>query len=194
MTAISSLCIYCGSRTGEGPGYRALAESAGREIAARDLTLVYGGGQIGLMGLAARAALAEGGRVVGIIPEHLDEIEIAQTGLSELHVVKDMHTRKRMMFDRADAFLVLPGGMGTLDEFIEMVTWAQIGLHDKPIMLINHDGYWEPLLALIKHVIAEGFAGPSNLDLFTVVDSLDDAFAALAAHPAPRRAAQSDLT
>jgi len=193
MATISSLCIYCGSRAGASPDYETLAASAGRETAARGLTLIYGGGEIGLMGVAARAALAEGGRVVGIIPEHLDEIEVGQAGLSELHVVKDMHTRKRMMFDRADAFLVLPGGMGTLDELIEIITWAQIGLHDKPVLLVNHRGYWNPLIALFRHMVEAGFAGQANLEIFTEVADLEEAFARLAEPPAPRRASQSDL-
>ena len=193
MSSITSLCVYCGSRPGNRPGYRMLAESLGRETAKRGMTLVYGGGQVGLMGLAARAALANGGRVVGIIPEHLDEVEIAQTGLSELHVVKDMHTRKRMMFERSDAFLVLPGGMGTLDEFIEMTTWSQLGLHDKPILLLDHEGYWQPLIDLIEHVIAEGFASPSNLELFSVVADLEEAFDILARAPVTQRETHPDL-
>jgi len=193
MTEISALCIYCGSRTGARPGYSALAEATGEQAAARGITLVYGGGQVGLMGVAARAALDAGGRVVGIIPEHLDRIEIAQTGLTELHVVKDMHTRKRMMFDRSDAFLVLPGGIGTLDEFIEVTTWSQLGLHEKPILLLDHEGYWQPWLTLLRHIVKEGFADESTPDLFRVVHDLEEAFEVLAHSPAPRREAHPDL-
>jgi len=193
MRSTTSLCVYCGSRTGKGSGYRSLADSLGREIAARNITLVYGGGQVGLMGVAARAALKGGGRVIGIIPEHLDEVEIAQTGLSELHVVRDMHTRKRMMFDRSDAFLVMPGGMGTLDEFIEVTTWSQLGLHDKPILLLDHEGYWRPLLDLFAHIIANGFASPTALELFTVVQTLDEAFRHIEDRQHPRQEAHSDL-
>jgi len=156
MSKIRSICVYCGSRKGAGDEYARLAESVGASIAAAGLTLVYGGGQVGLMGIAARAALATGGKVIGVIPEHLDTIEIAQTGLSELHVVADMHTRKRMMFDRSDAFLVLPGGLGSLDEFIEVTTWAQLDLHDRPILLLNHRGYWNPLLDLLRRVVQQG--------------------------------------
>ena len=193
MSKIRSICIYCGSRTGVGDEYARLAESVGASIAAAGLTLVYGGGQVGLMGIAARAAIDGGGTVIGIIPEHLDTIEIAQTGLSELHVVADMHTRKRMMFDRSDAFLVLPGGLGSLDEFFEVLTWAQLDLHDKPILLLNHHEFWEPLMDLLRHVMAQGFAGESSFDLFTTVPDLDSAFQQLALSDKPRHAAHPDL-
>jgi len=193
MSKIRSICVYCGSRKGAGDEYARLAESVGASIAAAGLTLVYGGGQVGLMGIAARAALATGGKVIGVIPEHLDTIEIAQTGLSELHVVADMHTRKRMMFDRSDAFLVLPGGLGSLDEFIEVTTWAQLDLHDRPILLLNHRGYWNPLLDLLRHVVQQGFAAESSFDLFTAVPDLDSAFRHLALTDKPRHAAHPDL-
>lgn len=193
MSKIRSICIYCGSRTGVGDEYARLAESVGASIAAAGLTLVYGGGQVGLMGIAARAAIDGGGTAIGIIPEHLDTIEIAQTGLSELHVVADMHTRKRMMFDRSDAFLVLPGGLGSLDEFFEVTTWAQLDLHDKPILLLNHNGYWEPLLDLLRHLVEQGFAGESSFDLFTTVPDLDSAFQQLALTDKPRHKAHPDL-
>lgn len=193
MSKIRSICVYCGSRTGAGDGYARLAESVGASIAAAGLTLVYGGGQIGLMGLTARAALDAGGKVIGIIPEHLDTIEIAQTDLSELHVVADMHTRKRMMFDRSDAFLVLPGGLGSLDEFFEVLTWAQLDLHDRPVLLLNHHGYWEPLMALVRHVVEQGFADRSSFDLFTAVPDLDSVFQQLALTDKPRHPAHPDL-
>lgn len=176
MSRIKSICVYCGSRPGARPDYADLAVTTGETLAQSGITLVYGGGQVGLMGLTARAALNAGGRVVGIIPEHLDRIEIAQTGLSELHVVADMHTRKRMMFDRSDAFVVLPGGMGTLDEFIEVLTWSQLDLHNKPIFLLNHKGYWVPLLNLLDHVVKEGFASSQNLNLFQCVDNIEAIF------------------
>ncbi|RMD88934.1 MAG: TIGR00730 family Rossman fold protein [Alphaproteobacteria bacterium] len=193
MSKVRSICVYCGSRFGASPRYRALAEAVGGAIAAAGLTLVYGGGQVGLMGVVARAALAAGGRVIGIIPGHLDEIEVSQQGLSELHVVPDMHTRKRMMFDRSDAFLVLPGGLGTLDEFIEVTTWSQLDLHDRPIILLNHEGYWDPLLGLIDHVIREGFAGPESAHLFTVAGSVEEVFKILLVSERPRHAAHPDL-
>ncbi|GGO05188.1 cytokinin riboside 5'-monophosphate phosphoribohydrolase [Iodidimonas muriae] len=193
MAKVKSVCIYCGSRSGAHPGYADLAKATGEAIASAGLTLVYGGGQVGLMGICARSATAMGGRVVGIIPEHLDKVEIAQTGLTELHIVSDMHSRKRMMFDRSDAFIVLPGGMGTLDEFIEVLTWSQLDLHDKPIFLLNHDGYWEPLLALLNHVVDQGFANPKNLGLFKTVRSLDDIFHELGRMAGSEHAARADL-
>ncbi len=173
MRKIKSICVYCGSRPGAQPGYADLARQTGKSLAQTGIILVYGGGQIGLMGLAAREALANGGRVIGIIPEHLDEVEIAQTGLSELHVVADMHARKRMMFDRSDAFIVLPGGLGTLEEFLEMLTWRQLGLHNKPIYLLNYQQYWDPLIALFDHVVDQGFAAPPTTSLFQSIDSLE---------------------
>ncbi len=184
MSEIKSICVYCGSRSGARSDYADLARLTGESLARAGITLVYGGGQVGLMGLAAREAISSGGRVVGIIPEHLDEVEIAQTGLSELHVVADMHTRKRMMFDRSDAFIVLPGGLGTLEEFLEMLTWKQLGLHDKPIYLLNHKGYWDPLIKLFDRVTDQGFATLSNLALFQTVDDLESIFEDIALHAA----------
>lgn len=193
MSKVKSICVYCGSRAGARPDYTELAVTTGRSLASAGLTLVYGGGQVGLMGLAARSALDAGGRVVGIIPEHLDRIEIAQTGLSELHVVADMHTRKRMMFDRSDAFIVLPGGMGTLDEFIEVLTWSQLDLHNKPIFLLNHNGYWAPLLKLLDHVVNEGFAAAKNLKLFQCVDDLETIFSHLESISPEKKPSRVDL-
>lgn len=193
MRMPGSICVYCGSRYGVSPDYEALAVEVGTAIARAGMTLVYGGGQVGLMGSTARAALDEGGRVVGIIPAHLDDIEVSQTGLTELHVVADMHTRKRMMFDRSDAFLVLPGGLGSLDEFFEITTWAQLGLHDKPILLLDHKGYWQPLLDLVDHVIHEGFAAPASRELFRTAGSVAEVFEALGAAPEPRRVARANL-
>ncbi|WP_281302007.1 MULTISPECIES: TIGR00730 family Rossman fold protein [unclassified Iodidimonas] len=193
MAKIKSVCVYCGSRAGVHQDYAQLAEDTGKILAKAGITLVYGGGQVGLMGLMARAAMKEGGSVVGIIPEHLDQVEIAQSGLSELHIVTDMHSRKRMMFDRSDAFIVLPGGMGTLDEFIEVLTWSQLDLHDKPIFLLNHKGYWEPLLALLRHVTAEGFANPSNLDLFITAPDLDYVLDIMNDMAEPKTPAKADL-
>lgn len=193
MRMPGSICVYCGSRFGASPDFAALAEAVGTAVARAGMTLVYGGGQVGLMGSTARAALAAGGKVVGIIPGHLDAIEVSQTGLTELHVVADMHTRKRMMFDRSDAFLVLPGGLGSLDEFFETATWAQLGLHDKPILLLDHKGYWRPLLDLVDHVIAEGFAAPESRALFRTVGSVAEVFEALGAAPEPRRESRGEL-
>jgi uncharacterized protein (TIGR00730 family) len=159
--------------------YQAEAKELGHLIAKAGLSLVYGAGSIGLMGVVARSAQESGADVIGIIPGHLDDIEITQNGLTELHVTDDMHQRKKMMFEKSDAFIVLPGGFGTLDETLEMMTWSQLGLHKKPIILVNSDGYWSPLMELVDHVVTGGFAAPENADLLTVVTSPTDALAAL---------------
>ncbi len=172
---IKSVCVYCGSRLGNKSYYETLAQQTGQLIAERDMALVYGAGSIGLMGVTARAARDAGGKVIGIIPKHLDKIEVTQEGLSELHVTDDMHERKKMMFDRSDAFIVLPGGLGTLDETMEMMTWAQLSLHKKPIILINYKNFWSPLVELISHVVEDGFATDSHQQLLTVVETVEEA-------------------
>lgn len=191
MASIGSVCVYCGSRKGDDPAWRRAAERLGRGFAERGITLVYGGGTIGLMGEIADAALAAGGRVVGVIPGHLDEHEIGHRGVSELLIVDSMHERKRLMFEKADAFVILPGGIGTLDETFEIVTWRQLHLHDKPVLLVNQEGYWEPFLRLIDHIIERDFASVGIRRLFRVVDDVDEVFVALgAAHP-PREPARA---
>ncbi len=185
MAGIGSICIYCGSSLGHDSRFREGAATLGRLIAEAGVELIYGGGNIGLMGIAADAALAAGGRVTGVIPHDLKRAELAHQGLHELIVVKSMHDRKRIMFERSDAFVALPGGFGTLEETFEIITWKQIGLHDKPIVLVDNDGYWKPLGALLDHVIAEGFARPEARTLFTVVESAGAVLPALAALPEP---------
>jgi len=150
------------------------AKKLGTQLGENGIQLVYGGGHVGLMGITADATLNAGGKVIGIIPGHLHDIEVSHENLTELHVVDSMHTRKQMMFERSDAFVVLPGGLGTLDETFEMVTWRQLGLHDKPILLVNYKNYWKPFLDLIDHMIDAGFVEPSAKELFTVVDRLED--------------------
>ncbi|WP_426163608.1 TIGR00730 family Rossman fold protein [Sandarakinorhabdus sp. DWP1-3-1] len=157
---IRSLLLFCGSRTGHDPAQAALAVALGRLLAERGVALVYGGGGVGLMGLAARSALAAGGTVIGIIPQALMTAEIAQAGLSEMHVVATLHERKALMHACADAILALPGSIGTLDELFESMTWRELGIHDKPIWLMGANGYWTPLLALLGHLAAEGYAPP----------------------------------
>ncbi|MBV1900340.1 MAG: TIGR00730 family Rossman fold protein [Kordiimonadaceae bacterium] len=161
---------------GNKPAYEELAIEVGKLIANNGMTLVYGAGSIGLMGVVARAAKDSGAPVIGIIPEHLDAIEVTQEGLEELHVTDDMHERKKMMFDRSDAFIVLPGGLGTLDETMEMLTWAQLSLHKKPIILLNYKEFWSPLVGLLKHITDDGFASEAHTDLLTVVESAEEAF------------------
>lgn len=169
--AIKSVCLFCGSREGADPAHAALAEGFGRLLADRGVTLVYGGGGIGLMGRAARAAIAAGGRTVGIIPDFLGTAEIAQTGLTELHFVRTLHARKMLMHDRADAIVALPGSIGTLDELFEAITWKELQLHSKPIWLIGPPGYWAPFMALLRHLDTQGFA---PADLFDLVEELPD--------------------
>ncbi len=160
-----SLCVYCGSRLGEDASFAATAALVGQWIGRRGGQLVYGGGRNGLMGVVADATLAAGGRVVGIIPKALVEKEWAHTACTELHVVDTMHERKRMMAERADAFLALPGGIGTFEEFFEVWTWRQLGYHDKPVGLLNQGGYYDGLLAFLKTGVDQGFMNPWQMDL-----------------------------
>lgn len=186
MSHPGSVCIYCGSSSRVDDAFKSAAHDLGTEIARRGIQLVYGGGRVGLMGIMADAALAAGGRVVGIIPEHIKTLEIEHRALTELHVVDSMHTRKRMMVDRSDAFVVLPGGLGTLDETFEILTWKQLGLHDKPVVIADLRGYWGPLLGLVDHMIGEGFARPAHRRLFAVAQDVDGVFDALAGQPEER--------
>ena len=172
MPRIASVCVYCGSAGTVDPRYRAAAIELGGALAAAGIELVFGGGRIGLMGLLADAALAAGGRVTGVIPDRLRSAELAHRGVSELVVVGNMQDRKRVMAERAHAFAVLPGGIGTLDETFEIVTWRQLGLHDKPIFLVDVDGYWRPLRRLLGHIVRNGFAAPSLTGLIRVVPSV----------------------
>ena len=160
-----SLCVYCGSRPGALPAYADCAREVGRWIGAHGGQLVYGGGNNGLMGLVADATLAAGGRVVGIIPQALVDREFAKRECTELHIVQTMHERKRMMAERADAFLALPGGIGTFEELFEVWTWRQLGYHDKPIGLLNVDGYYDALLGFLASSVGAGFISPWQMEL-----------------------------
>ncbi len=155
--SLKSVCVFCGSRRVTRPEYLEGARALGAELARRGLTLVYGGSKIGLMGAVADAVLAGGGRVVGVLPQVLQTKEIAHPGLTELHLVDSMHTRKALMAERADAFIAMPGGVGTFEELLEITTWAQIGLHHKPIGLLNVAGFYAPLLTLMQRAVEEGF-------------------------------------
>ena len=152
-----SVCVFCGSAPGARPSYSRAAEEMGAALARAGFTLVYGGGKLGLMGIVADAVLAAGGRVVGVIPRMLIERECAHPNLTTQHVVTTMHERKTLMADMSDAFVGLPGGMGTFDELVEIVTWAQLGLHAKPVVLANIDGYFEPMFAMLDHAVREKF-------------------------------------
>lgn len=186
MTAIKNLCVYCGASTGNAPTFAAAAEALGTLMAKNSVGLVYGGGRVGMMGVIADAVLRGGGKVTGIIPRHLLAKEVGHDEATELMVVESMHERKNMMSEMADAFAILPGGIGTLDETFEIITWKQLRLHDKPILVIDVDGYWQPLENLIKSIVSNGFAHDDYARLFTIVPAIEDVFPTLAAMPAPR--------
>ncbi|OWU72104.1 decarboxylase [Roseovarius sp. 22II1-1F6A] len=174
------MCVYCGSRDGRDPAHAAAAEALGTGLAERGWRLVYGAGDVGLMGRVARAAQAAGVDTLGVIPGHLLDREVGKRDLSRFVVTETMHERKKVMFMNADAVAVLPGGAGSLDEFFEVLTWAQLGLHAKPICLVDVNGFWQPLVALIDHVIAAGFAEPSLRDQIFVAPDAATALADLA--------------
>ncbi|HAX92171.1 MAG TPA: TIGR00730 family Rossman fold protein [Rhodospirillaceae bacterium] len=180
---IQSVCVYCGSSNRVDGVYKEAALAVGTALAEKKIHLVYGGGHVGLMGLVSDAVLAGGGTVTGIIPEHIRAHEMQHTGLTELIVVDDMHTRKNLMAEKADAFVVLPGGFGTLDEVFEILTWKQLGLHAKPVVFFNVHGFWNPAFQLIEHIIGNKFAPADNHDLFASAGSIEDMFAALNAAP-----------
>lgn len=170
-----SVCVYCGSRLGARPAYRAAAERTGALLAGRGWRLVYGAGDVGLMGIVAGAAQAGGGETLGVIPQHLLAREVGKRDLTQFVVTETMHERKKVMYMNSDAIIVLPGGAGSLDEFFEVVTWAQLGLHARKVVLLDVESYWQPLVALLDHVIAEGFAEPSLRGLYTVAATAEDA-------------------
>lgn len=170
---LESVCVFCGSRPGDDPAYLAAAEGLGRALAARKMTLVYGGAKVGVMGVVANAALGAGGRVVGVIPKSLVSKEVAHDGLQELFLTESMHERKDRMIALSGAFVAIPGGFGTYDELFEVLTLAQIGLHEKPIGLLDVNGYFQPLVALIKHTIGHGFAAPEHEGLVVVASDID---------------------
>jgi len=179
MTDIKNVCVYCGSSSNVDPAYKEAATRLGNLIAEAGMNVVYGGGRVGLMGLVADGALDKGAKVVGIIPHHIEEREVQHDNLTEMHVVDTMHIRKQMMVDRSQAFAILPGGLGTLDELFEIMTWKQLGLHDKPIIVINMNGYWDKLLELTGNLAKEGFMRDTDMNVITVVDSVDDVVDAL---------------
>jgi uncharacterized protein (TIGR00730 family) len=186
MPDMKSLCVFCGSSAGNHPGYLETARLLGSKLAQRGVTLVYGGGRVGLMGAMADAALREGGQVIGVIPQLLFDKEVGHSGLTQLHVVDSMAERKQFMGDLSDAFLTLPGGIGTLDELFEAWTWTQLGLHDKPCGLLNQEGYYDPLLAFLDRCVTEGFLRPryrAALWVDTDLQRLLDKLAATGAKP-----------
>ena len=182
---MTRLCVFAGSSSGSRPEYRTAAESLGRELAARNIGLVYGGARVGLMGAVADAVLAAAGKVTGVIPGALAEKEVAHTGLTDLRVVSSMHERKALMSELADGFVALPGGWGTLDELFEILTWAQLGIHRKPCGLLNVSGYFDGLLSFLEHSYAEGFVRREYQSMITVADSPGGLLDKLAAYRPP---------
>lgn len=185
MRRITSVCVFCGSSSRVADVHRAAAGRLGTLVASHGMRLVYGGGRVGLMGQLADAALAAGGEVVGVIPQFLVDLEVAHTGLTELHVVASMHERKRMMAELSEAFVALPGGFGTLEEAVEVMTWHQLGLHRKPTVLVSIDGFWDPFRQLADRFVEAGFAHPDQRGSFTLVPGIEDVFEALAADAGP---------
>lgn len=176
---MKSLCVYCGSRSGDEPVFADAARFIGREAARRGWRIVYGGGKLGLMGIAAGAARDAGGKVYGIIPDFLVDLEGVLEGVNHT-IVKTMHERKMMMFEESDAILTLPGGIGTLEELIETLSWARLALHRKPIVVLNVEGFWSPLEALLRHIVERDFAAPELMGDLVFVDRAEDVFPALA--------------
>ena len=181
MSPLRSVCVFCGSRPGRNPAHAAEARALGTAIAEQGWRLVYGAGDVGLMGEVARAAQSAGARTMGVIPTHLMVREQGRRDLSQLVITEDMHERKKVMFMNSDAIVVLPGGAGSLDEFFEVLTWRQIGLHRKPIFLHDTDGYWQPLTTLLGHIIAEGFAEDTMLHYYSTVPDVASLVARLRA-------------
>ncbi len=190
MSKINAVCVYCGSSPGTEPAFIEAAEQFGKILAAGGVRLVYGGGSVGLMGALAESALEHGGEVTGIIPEFLTKRERPRRLAQELIITRDMHERKWTMFDRADAFVALPGGLGTLEELVEQLTWVQLGRHKKPILIANISGYWNPLLALVEHMRAVKFVPPALRVDFLVADRVEDILPKL--REAARHVAEAD--
>src|SRR2546423_3726955 len=194
MSTIKPVCVYCGSGPGTNPRFTEGAKAFGKALAENNVRLVYGGGSLGLMGSVATSVLDHGGTVTGIIPEFLRKRENALTRVQEMIVTPDMHERKRLMFERSDAFVALPGGVGTLEELVEQLTWKQLGRHTKPILLANVDGFWEPLLALLAHMRATQFIRPTlDVDVLKA-ERVDDILPRLRAAAARAPVGTEELT
>ena len=173
VNKIERICVFCGSSSGRDPRYRSAAEAVGRFLAQRGIALVYGGGKVGLMGTLADAALAMGGTVIGVIPEVLFGKEIGHTGLTQMHVVRNLHERKAMMADLSDAFIALPGGYGTLEEFCEVITWSQLSLHRKPCGFLNVAGYWDPMVTMFDRAVREEFLKQANRNIVLMDEDIE---------------------
>lgn len=185
MKEVTSLCVFCGSRPGHDAAHAEMAKQLGDAMAERGVRLVYGGGRIGLMGIVAQAVHEGGAPVTGVIPDFLLKLEVGNDQVGDLIITESMHTRKAKMFEMSDAIVILPGGLGTLDEAFEIITWKQLRQHDKPVVLVNSNGYWDPFVALVGSIVTGGFAHEKVMELFSVVDRVDDIFPALANAPEP---------
>ena len=174
MAEIEAVCVYCGSSPGQKPVYADAARALGNTLADNGIRLVYGGGSVGLMGITARTVIERGGHVTGIIPKFLADREVMLRDAQDLVLTEDMHERKRTMFDRSDAFIALPGGIGTLEELVEMMTWAQLGRHRKPILVANVDGFWDPFVDLLDHMIDQQFVTKRFVETIAIVSSIDE--------------------
>ncbi len=172
MNQIKSVCVYCGSSTTSDPSYDAPTELLGQSLAKAGITLIYGGGNPGLMGKVANSCMQAGGKVIGIIPDAILKLEARHDNVTELHVVPNMHVRKQMMAEKSDAFIVMPGGLGTLDETFEILTWKYLGIHNKPVIIANIDGYWNPMLELIRNMADKRFVREEHLNTFVVADNV----------------------
>lgn len=190
MAKIGSLCVYCGSSSSGPRSHKIAAIRLGQIIAAHGIRLIFGGGRIGLMGALADSAIAGGGEVIGVIPRFLDESEISHTGVTRLEITNSMHERKQLMAELSDGFIVLPGGLGTLDETLEIITWKQLNLHDKPIIIVNIDDYWRPLEQLIGHTVSNGYTHSENSEIVTFVSNVDSVLLKL--KEVPTRARRGD--
>jgi uncharacterized protein (TIGR00730 family) len=193
MTSIHAVCVYCGSSAGTDPTFAEAARALGKTLAQNHIRLIYGGGSIGMMGALAGSVLAHGGNVTGIIPEFLVKKEHMLGGAQEIIVTRDMHERKRVMFERADAFVALPGGIGTLEELVEQLTWAQLGRHRKPILLANIAGFWDPLCELLDHMNALGFLHSTSRLNYLIADTVEDILPALRARAVEPAGGDADV-
>lgn len=178
-----SLCVFCGAQNAVDPVHLEVGKTFGEEIAKADLRMVFGGGDCGMMGAVANGTMDKGGEVIGVFPHHLRTHEAEHKGITETIIVGSMHERKKLMFDLSDMFAILPGGFGTMDEMFEILTWRQIGLHEKPVFIFNHLGYWDPLLVMMEHIIEQRFAKPINREFYQVVNTLDELMEAIQTTP-----------
>lgn len=185
MKKIQAIGVFCSSYDSIDDGYKNVASELGQRLAEHHISMIYGGGVQGLMGCVANSVMAHGGRVIGFMPHHLKEFEDPNWAITEMHMVDTMHTRKRLMFEHSDAFIVLPGGFGTLDETFELITWRQLQLHDKPIIFLNVNDYWTPLQELTQNILDQHFAKPEHKDYFKFVNTIPEAFQALLKAPEP---------